>query len=255
MAQSLASRRDSPALAAAMSRHPASGGPAAVTALSEAALPGPGAPSAVPGPASFATVAALLTGPWRVDDPVGFAAAMRAAPLVAGHAVVDARRLAPVSGGHPLPPGVAFAHRPPAGLDPHSAAVAGHLESAVAAAAGRAGLAVRWVAARAGSDLYVEAAARAPADGDGPELLVLGHVVEPLAGAPAADDSWLVAVVGDGRGGVAGVVRAALDGRLPVRLRLGALRARLAAPALAAEGLGPRPSEASPEGVVLPFRR
>src|SRR5581483_10627079 len=216
MPQSLASRSQFLEISAAMSRHPASAGAAAAT-LTE--------------PASFAAVAALLTGAWRVDDPVGFAAAMRAAPLVAGYPVLDL--------GACLP-------RPAAGLDPLSAAVAGHLESAVSAAPDRPALGVRWVAARAGSDLYVEAAARAPAGPDGPELLVLGHLVQPLAGAAATDDdSWVVAVVGDGRGGVAGVARVAVpaggrvDGRVAIRLNLAALRARLAGPALAAEGVGP----------------
>src|SRR5882724_11640906 len=106
MPQSLASRSDSLALAAAMSRHPAAG---------------------ARGTASFATVAALLTGPWRVNDPVAFAAAMRAAPLVAGYPVVDL---------------CACARQPTVGLDPLSAAVAGRLESAVGAAAARAGLTV-----------------------------------------------------------------------------------------------------------------
>jgi hypothetical protein len=236
MPQSLASRSQFLEISAAMSRHPASAGAA-----------GPPSFAAVAGPASFATVAALLTGPWRVNDPVGFAAAMRAAPLVAGYPVVDL---------------CVAVRQSAAGLDPLSAAVAGHLESAVSAAPGRSTLAVRWVAARAGSDLYVEAAGRAPAGADGPELLVLGHLVEPLAGGAAAgDDSWVVAVVGDGRGAVAGVARVAVpaggrvDRRVAVRLNLGALRGRLAGPALAAEGLGRPASEPVPEGVVLPFRR
>src|SRR5579884_1856371 len=185
MPQSLASRSQSLEMAAAMSRHPASAGRGTVTPLFESDPPGGPAVAAFPAPASFAAVAGLLTGPWRVDDPVGFAAALRAAPLVAGYPVVDIG---------------AFALRPAAGCDPHSAAVAAHLEAAVVGAAGRSALAVRWVAARAGSVLYVEAAARAAADGEGPELLVLGHLVEPLAGAVAGDDdSWAVAVVGDGR--------------------------------------------------------
>ena len=260
MPQSSASRTDPQALAAAMSRHPAAGARATVTPLFGAAPAGGPAPSPAPGPgASFATVAALLTGPWRVNDPVGFAAAMRSAPLVAGHPVVDL---------------FACARQPTAGLDPLSAAVAGHLESAVGAAAGRAGLAVRWVAARVGPDLFVEAAAHAPADRDGPELLVLAHLVEPAGpGAPrpgrpgAPDDSWIVVVVGDGEGGVIGIARAPLgDGgvgrasrvnppRPVVRLALGPLRARLAGPARVAEGVDgsgdPEPAGAA----VLPFRR
>src|SRR5437764_1065719 len=72
MPQSFADRSDSLALAAAMSRHPAAGARATVSPLPGAAPAGAAA--------SFATVAALLTGPWRVNDPVAFAAAMRAAP-------------------------------------------------------------------------------------------------------------------------------------------------------------------------------
>jgi hypothetical protein len=250
MRSSLASRSDSLALAAAISRHPAAG---------------VRAPATAPAAASFATVAALLTGPWRVNDPVGFAAAMRSAPLVAGYSVVDL---------------CACARQPTVGLDPLSAALAGHVESAVAGAAGRPGLTVRWVAGRGGRYLFVETAARAPADADGPELLVLAHLVEPAEPAPSLpgspdleDDSWVLIVVGDGRGGVAGVGRApipreaaagprrapgwAADGliRPPARLALQALRERLVAPALAAEGLAD-PADIEPvEAVVLPFRR
>src|SRR5256714_11557524 len=126
MPSSLASRNDSLALAAAMSRHPAAG---ARGAASTARGPAP------TGTASFATVAALLTGPWRVNDPVAFAAAMRSAPLVAGYAVVDL---------------YACVRQPTVQLDPLSAAVAGHLEAAVRAVAGRAALGVRWAPAVGG---------------------------------------------------------------------------------------------------------
>jgi hypothetical protein len=244
--------RSTAAVAAAMSRHPAAG---ARTAPAPAEAP------------SFATVAALLTGPWRVNDPVAFAAAMRAAPLVAGHAVVDL---------------CACARQPTVQLDPLSAALGGHLESAVGAAAERSGLTVRWVAAVGGRYLFVEAAGRAPADAEGPELLVLAHLVEPAevgppgAGVPAVDDdSWLVVVVGDGRGGVTGIGRApvprdtgsgfasgrrpgwasASGSRLPARLALPALRARLVGPARAAEGLDAPGEGPATEAVVLPFRR
>jgi hypothetical protein len=103
----------------------------------------------------------------------------------------------------------------------------------------------------------VETAARVPADGEGPELLVLAHLVEPIGRRPADDDSWVVVVVGDGRGGVAGIGRAALDSasRPPFRLRLDLLRARLVGPARAGEGLGPSPFAHPLEAVVLPFRR
>jgi hypothetical protein len=234
MHQSLASRSDSGALAAAISRHPAAGARGPVPA-----------PTGTP---SFATVTALLTGPWRVNDPVAFAAAMRGAPLVAGYPVVDL---------------CACARQPTVQLDPLSAARAGDLETAVAGAADRSALVVRWVAARGGHDLFVEAAGRAPADAEGPELLVLAHLVEPVDGRPPAyDDSWVVVVVGDGRGGVAGLGRAALPRHgagagspLPVRLALGALRDRLAGPAMVAEGLADPAGTAPSEAVILPFRR
>jgi hypothetical protein len=253
MPPSLADRSNSSALAAAMSRHPAAGARGTTSA-----------PAEVP---SFATVAALLTGPWRVNDPVAFAAAMRSAPLVAGYPVVDL---------------CACARQPTVQLDPLSAAAAGHLESAVGAAAERSALCVRWVAAVGGRHLFVEAAAQARADGEGPELLVLAHLVEPAGVRPAevgvsppGDDSWVVVVVGDGRGGVTGIGRAPLPcdvgsglglgrsrgwangpgSRLPARLGLAALRERLVGPARAAEGLD-EPSEATAaEAVVLPFRR
>ena len=272
MSQSSAFRSDPEALAAAMSRHPAAGVRATVTPLFGAA-PGGGpepVPAAVGAGGSFATVAALLTGPWRVNDPVGFSAAMRAAPLVAGHPVVDLERLTPpLSGGHPPSPGLgACARQPTAGFDPLSAAVAGRLESSVGVVAFRAGLAVRWVAAPVGPDLYVEAAALAPADDEGPEVLVLAHLVEstgPGGAGPArgaVDDSWIVAVVGDGRGGVTGIGRASLasrpgpgGARPAARLGLGPLRSRLAGAARAAEGLA-TPNGAEPvDAVVLPFRR
>jgi hypothetical protein len=243
MRPSLADRSNDLALAAAMSRHPAAGVRGTSTAPAEAP--------------SFATVAALLTGPWRVNDPVAFAAAMRAAPLVAGYAVVDL---------------CACARQPTVGLDPLSAAIAGHLESAVGAAAARSALTVRWVAAVGGRYLFVEAAARARADAEGPELLVLAHLVEsaqaelPGTGALLDDDSWLVVVVGDGRGGVTGIGRAPLPrdlgsgfgprgSRPPARLGLAVLRERLVSPARVAEGLETPAEGQVNEAVVLPFRR
>jgi hypothetical protein len=133
------------------------------------------------------------------------------------------------------------------------------------------------VAAVGGRYLFVEAAGRAPADAEGPELLVLAHLVEPAevgpsgAGIPAADDdSWLVVVVGDGRGRVSGIGRTALPRdvgsvfgsarrpsgfRPPARLGLPALRERLVGPARAAEGLDTQADGPATEAVVLPFRR
>lgn len=263
MAPPLADRSTSLALAAAMSRHPAAGARGTTAAPSEAP--------------SFATVAALLTGPWRINDPVAFASAMQSAPLVAGYPVVDL---------------CACARRPTVGLDPLSAAVAGHLESAVGAAAERSALNVRWVAAVGGRYLFVEAAAQAPADEEGPELLLLAHLVEPAHAGhfgtgiePFDDDSWLVVVVGNGRGGVAGIGRAPLPRDLesafgpvsgpggrslrrrwseraeqreplpPTRLGLAVLRERLVRPARVAEGLETAGEDSANEAVLLPFRR
>src|SRR5207237_4194668 len=110
MPTSHSDRASSQPLAASMARHPAAG------ARGTTAAPA-GAPS-------FATVAAFLTGPWRVNDPVAFAAAMQAASLVAGYPVVDLGRLTPpLSGGHPRSPGLcACARQPTVQLDPLSAA-------------------------------------------------------------------------------------------------------------------------------------
>jgi hypothetical protein len=245
-----------------MSRHPAAAGRRPVSRLPvPAAARPPVEPAPVAAPASVAAVAALLTGPWRVDDPVGFAAAMSTAPLVAGYPVVDL---------------LATAAHPATGLDPLSAATAGRLEAAVAGAATRSGLDLRWVAARQGSRLYVEAAGRAGAGADGPELLLIAHLVDGASGTggwpagrgarrlhPAADgcdgdDSWLVVVIGDGQGRVSAVGRAPLTARAVGAaagpLALGRLRARLLAPARAAEGLGGPGADGSDEAVVLPFR-
>src|SRR5437763_15937352 len=104
MSQSSAFRSDPEALAAAMSRHPAAGVRATVTPLFGAA-PGGGpepVPAAVRAAGCFATVAALLTGPWRVNDPARFSRPMRAPPLVAGPPLGDLRPLTPpLSGADP----------------------------------------------------------------------------------------------------------------------------------------------------------
>src|SRR5256885_14861940 len=107
MSQSSAFRSDPEALAAAMSRHPAAGVRATVTPLFGAA-PGGGpepVPAAVGAGGSFATVAALLTGPWRGNDPGGLSPPPRAAPLGARHPGVDPPRPPPpLSRGHPPAP-------------------------------------------------------------------------------------------------------------------------------------------------------
>lgn len=243
MAQLFVDPPDRAALAAAMARHPAGGG------RPGAALRGNRPPSLPPRP-SFAEVAALLTGSWRVDDPEAFAAAMMSAPIVAGYPVVD------------LAASVAF---PVALLDPYSAATARRLESEVAVAAGRGSLEVHWVSGRLDGRLYVEVRATAPAGVDGPELLLLAHLVEetgderrPRRAPPGEEKSWVAFVVGDSRGGVAGIGRVLFGGRgwlqHPRGLGLDALRARLVAPALAAEGLPGAGAGSSTGAVVVPLR-
>ncbi len=195
-------------------------------------------------PARFAATVALLTGPWRVTDPVGFAAAMTSAPTVAGHGVTDLSTAA----GEALVP-------------------------ALASIAPRRKLGLWWVSGSVSGHLHVEARAEAPAGRDAaagsgpgadPEIFVLAHLVEPLGGpgrrTVPADHSWIVVVIGDGSGGVAAVARATLacprrprccPPPLPaVRFPLGALKARLISPALEAEAASVRPPAA-----VLPLAR
>lgn len=194
-------------------------------------------------PARFADLVALFTGPWRVSDPSGFAAAMTGDPVLAGHRVSDATR-----GGDPLDD---------------------RLVQAVAGAAGRADLDVRWVAGSQSGLLFVEARAEAPAGPGGPELFVVAHLVERRSaggphGAAGGDHSWAVLACGDGAGGVAGIVRVTLScpGRrrccpppsAAVRLSLAALRARLAAPAMAAEEPDGSGDQAAQSATIVAFR-
>ncbi|MGH8975425.1 MAG: hypothetical protein ACRD0C_19745, partial [Acidimicrobiia bacterium] len=136
-------------------------------------------------PLRFGETVALLTGPWRVDDPIGFAAAMTTAGAIAGRPVTDLS----ISAGEDL-------------------------LVALAGIAPRRRLGLWWVAGSVASQLHVEARAEAPAGRGGPEIFVLAHLVEPLAnpGGPTvpADHSWVVVVVGDGAGGVAAIARATL---------------------------------------------
>ena len=193
-------------------------------------------------PAGFADVVALLTGPWRVNDPDGFATAVTADPVIAGHPVSDTGRR-----GEPL---------------------AGALVGATMGAALR-DLDVHWVAGAHDGLLFVEARAAAPAGPGGPELFVLAHVVEALTGggprrSAAADHSWAVLVCGDGAGGVAGILRATLSCPGPrrccptpcadVRLPLVALRERLVAAALLAERPAAPADRAVQIATVVPFR-
>lgn len=186
-------------------------------------------------PLRFAAAVALLTGPWRVNDPVGFATAMTAAPVVAGHRVTDL-----------------------------SATACEELVATLAGIAPRPRLALWWVSGIAPGHLVVEARAEAPAGRDGAEVFVLAHLVEPLGpgrrGALPADHSWVVVVIGDGSGGVAHVARATLacpcrprccpPPMTSVRFPLAALRARLITPALEAEE-----ASSPPPAVVLPLAR
>jgi hypothetical protein len=237
MVHSLAEHRSPGGLAAAMARHPAAAG----RTVGAARRP------------SFADLVGLLTGPWRVGDPEGFAAAMTGAPLLAGLPVLD------LSAGTTT-----------GALDPWSARLLAGLQTAVGRAGVRPGLAVDWVAGRHAGHLFVEARAQAPAGPEGPELFVVAHLVEHLGAdgrrRPAlGEHSWAVLVVGDGAGGVAGVLRATLSCPAGVRccptpapwarLPLASLRDRLLAPALGAEPAARPPSGPRPEAVVLPFAR
>jgi hypothetical protein len=199
-------------------------------------------------------VVGVLTGLWRVADPGGFAAAMTAAPVVAGHAVLDLARVS------------ALDTQP---LDRASTGLLTALESAAAAVLRSSELEVEWVAGTHAGHLYVEARARlTPAVGHGREAFVVAHVVEFVGAGGRArrpamvDHSWAVLVLGDGRGGVAGIVRMTLFcpfGCCPepgsrIGFAVPGFRERLLAPALAARGLvweGEPPAEAA----VLPFRR
>ncbi|MGH9039998.1 MAG: hypothetical protein ACRDZ3_07195 [Acidimicrobiia bacterium] len=171
---------------------------------------------------SFPDAVALLTGSWRVNDPVGFAATMASAATIAGHQVVDL-----------------------------SVSVGMHLVDALAGIGRRPDLAQWWVSGSAAGQLVVEARAEAPAGPDGAEVFVLAHLVEPMhPGSVPVDHSWVVVVVGDGSGGVAAVTRAMLAcPRRPrccpppvsdVRFSLAALKARLLSPALEAEDASTR---------------
>lgn len=192
-------------MAAARERHPAAG-------LRHAEETPPGFDDAV----------ALLTGSWRVGDPVGFSEAMKNAPVVAGHPVTDLATLGDIPGGE--------ASRTLAGL------------------VHRSSLQLWWVSGTAAGHLLIEARAQAPAAADGPAIFVLAHLLEPIAEGRRAlpvDHSWFLALIGDGVGGVAEVLRAMLEcPRRPrccprpaatARFPLAALRGRLASPALEAE--------------------
>lgn len=183
-------------------------------------------------PLRFAETVVLLTGPWRVSDPAGFAAAMTAGVEIAGHQVAEL------------------------------SAAGDDLVSTLAGIAPRRRLGLWWVAGSAAGQLHVEARAEAPAGPEGPEIFVLAHLVEPLGtGLVPADHSWVVIVAGDGAGGVATVARANLAcPRRPrccpppasgARFPLAALKARLLSPALEAEAASSRPPAAV---VLLPAR-
>lgn len=231
--------------AAAMARHPA----ARLRATPHGRRP------TTSGACSFAALVAQLTGPWRAHDPHGFAAAMLAAPLVGGHPVLD---LAVLDG--PTPGA--------GGGDPWSDGAGARLRAAVAGAAVRIeprALAGERPGAGGGRHLFVEGPGQAPASGAGPEIFVVAHLVEWLGPGGErtrgrAGHSWALMVVGDGTGGIAGVLRAVLacpEGCCSpppswARLPLAALRERLvaAAPGVVASG-AVEPGRAT----VIPLRR
>jgi hypothetical protein len=234
---------DSDARAAAMARHPAS-------RLSAASHRPPPAGTAC----SFAALVELLSGSWRVQDPDGFSAAMTGAPLVGGHPVLGVADL-----GEAASAGEG---------DSWSAAAVNRLRAGLAGAASR--VESRWVAGeRADSDggrhLFVEARAQVAASAAGPALFLVAHLVERLGrggerSRGRAGHSWILMVVGDGAGGVSGVVRAVLScpprccAPSPTwsRLYLTALRERLLEPALG--DLAPGAAEGR-EATVISLRR
>lgn len=214
------------ARAGAMSRHPAAGHP--------------------PTPlASFADLVGLLTGPWRVDDPEGFVAAMRGAALVGGHPVMD---LAEPGGFSP---------------DPWSIRAWAVLRATLGGLADRRGLEVACVSADHGGCRIVEARAHAPAGRAGVECFVVAHFVDAIDGgrgphAIAPDHSWALIVVGDGHGGVAVTARATLSCPLrPPCCRPPASWSRPAWKRLCERFLAPTPSDQSSNecGVVVPLIR
>jgi hypothetical protein len=206
--------------AAAIARHP-----------SARVRPSPASPPGTDGAASFAALVELLTGPWRAQDPDGFAAAVTSAPMLGGHAVLD------------------LGETDACAADPWSVGVLEQLGGHLAGAASR--IQPLWVAdelpdGHGGRDVYVEARAEAPAGAQQPAALVLAHVVERVGpggerSRSRSDHSWAVVALGDGSGRVTTVLRAVLacpEGCCPplpswARLPLAALRERLAGPALA----------------------
>jgi hypothetical protein len=190
----------------------------------------------------------LLTGPWRAQDPAGFAAAMTGAPMVGGHPVLDLGWLDAAT------------------ADPWSAGVLERLGYSLAGAASR--LQPLWVAdelpdGHGGRHVYIEARGQAAAGGQWPAVFVVAHVVERLGpggerSRSLSDHSWMVAVLGDGSGRVTMMLRAVLacpDGcctPLPTwaRLPLVTLRERLVGPALAARLSGAIDSS---EAKIIPF--
>ncbi len=183
----------------------------------------------------FSGAVSLLTGPWRVNDPTGFAATMTAAPTVCGHPVTEL-----------------------------SVTAGDELLTALSGIAPRRKLGLWWVSGVAAGHLVVEARAEAPAGREGPQVFVLAHLVEPLGPGRgrtlAPDHSWVVVLLGDGSGGVAHVVRATLacpcrprccpPPMASARFPLAALRARLISPALEAAS-----ASSPPPAVVLPLAR
>jgi hypothetical protein len=155
MPELLADPANHDARAAAMARHPASAARSGAAVRLE---------PQVPPPLPFAGVVELLTGLWRVADPEGFAAAMTAAPVVAGHTVLDLSQVSPLERGP---------------VDPRSGALLAALEAAAGHVLGSSDLEFDWVAAIHAGHLYVEARARlARPPGDGREAFVVAHAVE-----------------------------------------------------------------------------
>ena len=193
----------------------------------------PTAATTVSAVATFADVVRLLTGPWRVEDPEGFATAMTGAALLAGHPVLG---LAEPGGYSP---------------DPWSIRVFASWRAVLGGLAERADLKVACVTAEHHGWQIAEGRAKAPAAGAQVECFAVAHLEAPRG------HSWMLLVAGDGHGGVVSIARAVLGCPRPRCCPPAASWARPGLERLAqrfwsAAGGDAVPNE--PAGVVVPFR-
>jgi hypothetical protein len=193
----------------------------------------PTAATTVSGVANFLDVVRLLTGPWRVDDPTEFAAAMTGATLIAGHPVLD---LAEPAGYSP---------------DPWSIRAFAAWRALLGGLAERSDLKVACVAAEHHGWRIAEGRAKAPAAGAHVECFAVAHLEAPRG------HSWVLLVAGDGHGGVASIARAVLGSPRPRCCLPPASWARPGLDRLARRFWSAAGGDAAPAettGVVVPFR-